>query len=92
MSVDRTKAPQPGPPRPYHFPGVTRRTLANGLRVLVAENHNAPLVAIRTLVHSGADHDTAEQVRRFYAAHFVPNNCSIVIAGDVETSKASDAA
>ena len=221
MSVDRTKAPQPGLPRPYHFPGVTRRTLANGLRVLVAENHNAPLVAIRTLVHSGADHDTAElaglaslsselldegagtrdgvrlaedlgllgaalgsgadwdasyvsvdvlsrnfdeafailadvdrrpmlpppslervrserlmellqqrdepaaiaakrfssliygkgaygntiignpesvaritaeQVRRFYAAHFVPNNCSIVIAGDVETSKALDAA
>ena len=221
MTLDRTKAPQPGPPRPYHFPGVTRRTLANGLRVLVAENHNAPLVAIRTLVHSGADHDTtelaglasltselldegagtrdgvrlaedlgllgaalgsgadwdasyvsvdvlsrnfdeafailadvdrrpmlpapslervrserlmellqqrdepaaiaakrfssliygkgaygntiignpesvaritAEDVRRFYAAHFVPNNCSIVIAGDVETSKALDAA
>src|SRR5205823_1611554 len=35
---------------------------------------------------------TAEDVRRFYAAHFVPNNCSIVIAGDVETSKALAAA
>jgi zinc protease len=60
MSVDRTEAPQPGAPRPYHFPHVARRTLANGLRVLVAENHNAPLAAIRTLVHSGADHDNAE--------------------------------
>jgi zinc protease len=60
MTVDRTQAPPPGPPRPYHFPRVTRRTLANGLRVLVAENHNAPLVALRTLVHSGADHDTME--------------------------------
>ena len=60
MSVDRSTAPPPGPPRPYHFPAVTRRTLANGLRVLVAENHNAPLVAIRTLVCSGADHDTME--------------------------------
>jgi zinc protease len=60
MSVDRTIAPQPGPPRPYHFPRVARRTLGNGLRLLVAENHNAPLVSMRTLVRSGADYDTPE--------------------------------
>jgi zinc protease len=60
MSVDRTIAPQPGPPRPYHFPHIERRTLANGLRVLVAENHNAPLVSLRVLVRAGADHDTKE--------------------------------
>jgi predicted Zn-dependent peptidase len=56
----RATAPPPGPPRPYHFPEVTRETLANGLEILVAENHNAPLVAVRALVCSGADHDTAE--------------------------------
>src|SRR5947209_18105390 len=60
MTVDRTRAPEPSAPRPYHFPRVARRTLANGLRLLAAENHHAPLVAIRTLVRSGADHDTAE--------------------------------
>jgi zinc protease len=60
MTIDRTIAPQPGPPRPYHFPHVARRTLDNGLRVLVAENHNAPLVSMRTLVRSGADYDTPE--------------------------------
>lgn len=60
MTVDRATAPPPGPPRAYHFPRVTRRTLANGLRLLVAENHNAPLVSVRTLVRSGADHDTPE--------------------------------
>jgi len=60
MTIDRSIAPQPGAPRPYRFPHVTRRTLDNGLRLLVAENHNAPLVALRTLVRSGADHDTAE--------------------------------
>ncbi|MEK6373308.1 MAG: pitrilysin family protein [Acidobacteriota bacterium] len=60
MTVDRATAPLPGPPRPYHFPRVTRRTLANGLRLLVAENHNAPLASVRTLVRSGADHDTPE--------------------------------
>src|SRR5206468_2503446 len=33
----------------------------------------------------------AEDVRRFYAAHFVPNNCSIVIAGDVDAGSALQA-
>ncbi len=58
-SVDRSSAPPPTAPRPYHFPHITRATLPNGLRVLVAENHNAPLVSMRALVRSGADHDTA---------------------------------
>ncbi|HVS32279.1 MAG TPA: pitrilysin family protein [Thermoanaerobaculia bacterium] len=59
MADFRTTAPEPGPPRPYHFPNVTRVTLANGLRVLVAENRNAPLVSMRSLVRSGADQDDA---------------------------------
>jgi len=59
-TIDRTTAPPPGPPRPYHFPHVKRATLGNGLRVLVAENHNAPLVSLRGLIRSGADHDTKE--------------------------------
>lgn len=58
--IDRSSAPPPGPPRPYRFPHVTRVTLANGLRVLVAENHSAPLVAMRTLIRSGADQDQPE--------------------------------
>ena len=58
--IDRATAPTPGAPRPYHFPHITRTTLPNGLRVLVAENRNAPIAALRTLVKSGADHDTAE--------------------------------
>jgi zinc protease len=59
-TVDRTRAPQPGPPRPYHFPHVTRRTLENGLKILIAESHAAPLASVRAMVRSGADHDTAE--------------------------------
>jgi zinc protease len=60
MTIDRSTAPQPSAPRPYHFPHITRATLPNGLRVLVAENHNAPLVSMRALVRSGADHDTVQ--------------------------------
>jgi zinc protease len=59
MTDFRASAPPPTAPRPYHFPDVTRLTLPNGLRVLVAENRNAPLVAMRTLVRSGADQDNA---------------------------------
>src|SRR5205823_5227371 len=55
----RTAAPPPGPPRPYRFPRVTRQRLDNGLHILVAENHAAPLVAIRALICSGADGDSA---------------------------------
>jgi zinc protease len=58
-TTDRSTAPLPSAPRPYRFPQITRTTLPNGLRVLVAENHNAPLVSLRALVRSGADHDTA---------------------------------
>lgn len=60
MSDFRASAPPATAPRPYHFPDVTRLTLPNGLRVLVAENRNAPLVAMRTLVRSGADQDNSE--------------------------------
>ncbi len=58
--IDRSQAPSPTAPRPYHFPHIARKTLDNGLRVLVAENHNAPLMSLRALVRSGADHDTAQ--------------------------------
>ena len=40
----RSSAPQPDPPRPYHFPDIARETLPNGLRLLVAETHNAAIV------------------------------------------------
>ncbi|MEO8383382.1 MAG: pitrilysin family protein, partial [Acidobacteriota bacterium] len=57
-TLDRSIAPEPTAPRPYQFPRITRATLDNGLRVLVSENRNAPLVSLRGLVRSGADHDT----------------------------------
>ncbi|HUP43926.1 MAG TPA: pitrilysin family protein [Thermoanaerobaculia bacterium] len=60
MSGFRTSAPPAGPPRTFHFPNVTRRTLSNGLRVLVAERRTAPLVSMRTLIRSGADRDPAD--------------------------------
>lgn len=56
-AIDRTRAPEPAAPRPYRFPSVTRRTLANGLRVVVAHRPGAPVVSVRAVVRSGADGD-----------------------------------
>lgn len=51
---DRTRPPGPGPLRPFHFPAVHRATLANGLQVLVAENHAFPVATLDVMLPSGA--------------------------------------
>lgn len=54
MSADpRASAPQPGPVRPFHFPQVERRVLANGLEVLVAESKRFPLVTLELVMNAG---------------------------------------
>jgi zinc protease len=55
-----TAPPPPEPPRPVHMPRPVQSTLPNGLRVIVAEKHNVPLVAARLLIASGAEADPAE--------------------------------
>lgn len=61
LQAFRSRAPEPMAPRPYRFPEVTRVTLDNGLRVLVAENRGAPLATIRALIRSGADQNPSAQ-------------------------------
>ena len=46
--------PAPGPAREYHFPTFERRTLANGLRLLVAPTHSLPIVTVLAIVDAGA--------------------------------------
>lgn len=53
----RASAPEPSAPRPFRFPDVRREGLPNGIRLLIAERHTAPLITVRVLVHAGADHD-----------------------------------
>ena len=52
-TLDRTRPPAPGPLRPFHFPDVQRRSLSNGLGVMVAENHAFPLATIDVMFPSG---------------------------------------
>ena len=46
--------PQPGQPRDYHFPAFERRTLANGMRLIVAPVPKLPVVSMMAIVDAGA--------------------------------------
>jgi zinc protease len=55
------RAPHPAPPRPapaqprdYHFPRFERRTLENGLRLVVAPVAKLPIVTVLAVVEAGA--------------------------------------
>lgn len=49
--------PPPAPPRTVAVPKPEERTLPNGLRVIVVERSNAPLVAAQLVVKNGAEVD-----------------------------------
>jgi len=52
-TVDRSKVPEPGAPPVVAFPAIQRATLSNGLKVVLAERHNVPLVNMNLLVDAG---------------------------------------
>jgi zinc protease len=51
--------PAAAPPRPYAFPRFERRTLANGLTLVVAPVRKLPVVSVLAVVEAGADTDPA---------------------------------
>ncbi len=55
--VDRSKVPEAGPAPPLRLPKLQRATLSNGLRVVLAERHDLPLVNLRLLVDAGFSAD-----------------------------------
>lgn len=50
---DRSAVPARGALRPFHFPPVHRRTLANGLTVMAAEVRNFPIVTVDAVLNAG---------------------------------------
>jgi zinc protease len=52
-SVDRSKLPAAGEPPPLSLPTIQRATLSNGLKVVLAERHDHPIVDLRLLVDAG---------------------------------------
>jgi zinc protease len=56
-TLERVPRPAPGKPRPYQFPRFERRSLPNGLRLIVAPIPKLPLASITMLVDAGAVSD-----------------------------------
>jgi len=49
--------PAPGPLRPYVFPPVNQFQLDNGLKVIVVEKHNLPVIEGRLIVDAGSQRE-----------------------------------
>ena len=57
-----TEKPQPAPPRDYNFPKFERRTLSNGVRIIVAPVSKLPLVTVLALIEGGASNEPMGQL------------------------------
>ena len=53
------KPPEAGPLRPYVFPAVNQFQLDNGLKVIVVEKHNLPIIEGRLILDAGAMREPA---------------------------------
>jgi zinc protease len=56
-TVDLTKPPTLGPPPSLRPPQISTRELANGLKIIVLEQHELPLVDVILQVRSGGESD-----------------------------------
>ncbi|CAN5777143.1 hypothetical protein BH23GEM8_BH23GEM8_03210 [soil metagenome] len=59
--LDRSRAPEPGPLRPSHFPEVERVELPNGIPLLFASTPGLPVVSISVMVEAGGVREPAER-------------------------------
>ena len=58
--LDRTKEPPMGEPMSLKLPQLQKSTLSNGLKIVLAERHSAPVVNFTLLVDSGFSADPPE--------------------------------
>jgi zinc protease len=71
--VDRGRLPEPSSFPAPRFPELQRATLANGLQVIVAERHGAPLVELNLQLDAGYAADRVD-------AGAVPGTASLTMA------------
>lgn len=58
---DRSKPPELGPPPSLTLPAIQHLKLSNGLKVVLMEKHQVPLVQVNLLVNAGTAMDPAGQ-------------------------------
>ena len=60
MTVDRTRLPVPGVDRPFHFPRIFKRSLANGLELRAVRHRSVPVVSMVLVIPGGSSVDPAD--------------------------------
>ena len=55
--IDRSKPPALGTAESLKLPAMEKATLSNGLKIVLAERHSAPVVNFSLLIHSGYSSD-----------------------------------
>jgi len=58
---DTSRLPKPGPEPSLTLPRLERRTLSNGLEVLVVQHHELPVVNMNLVLKSGGEADPADR-------------------------------
>src|SRR3954466_9025864 len=56
-TIDRSKPPELGPPPRVTLPPIVTRQLANGLKLMIVEQHELPLADFALVVGSGGTAD-----------------------------------
>jgi zinc protease len=59
-TLDRSKGPPPGQPEKLRLPPMQAATLSNGLKVVLAERHGAPVVNLSMMIDAGYASDSHE--------------------------------
>lgn len=54
-----TEPPPPAPVKPASFPPFKEATLANGMRIVLVENHRQPVLSLSLSFDAGSSHDPA---------------------------------
>jgi zinc protease len=57
-SLDRSKGPPPGQPEKLRLPPMQTATLSNGLKLVLAERHGAPVVNLSMMIDAGFASDS----------------------------------
>ncbi|MDP3581890.1 MAG: insulinase family protein, partial [Ignavibacteria bacterium] len=60
--VDRTKPPMLPAPKSLQLPSIQKFVLSNGLKVVLMEKHQVPLVQLNLTIKAGSVNDPADKV------------------------------